>query len=70
VTKYELLKYKVDEAYTEWLRRPYGLGRAVHYLRYLYLKHKLDFTPVCEAEKKLRRCREGDNYECCDKSGS
>jgi hypothetical protein len=54
MTTYELLKSEVDNAYIEWLIRPYGFGRAVHYLRYLYLKHKLDLTPLYKAEKELR----------------
>jgi hypothetical protein len=53
MTKYELLKNEVDEAFTEWLIQPYGFGRVVRYLRYRYLKHKLDFTPICEAERKI-----------------
>jgi hypothetical protein len=51
MTRYELLRSGVDNAYMEWVIRPYGFGRAVHYVHYRYLKHKLDSMPLREAEK-------------------
>jgi hypothetical protein len=54
MTKYELLKGAVDSAYTAWRTRPYGFGKAVRYLRYMYLKHKLDSLPFYAAEKTVK----------------
>jgi hypothetical protein len=52
VTRYESLRSKVIKAHWDYLIRPCGLGKAVCYLRYLRLKHKLDVMPSCEAEKE------------------
>jgi hypothetical protein len=53
MTRYELLKSETDNAYTEWLIKPRGFGRAVCYLVYRHLRHKLGLMPLCEAEKEL-----------------
>jgi hypothetical protein len=53
MTKYALLQSEVENARIKWSVRPYGFMRVVRYVRYRYLKHRLDSMPLYEAEIEL-----------------